>query len=136
MSSSPVSQHEVVRLTEQLLAAIVEGNWATYEKLCDPRLTCFEPEALGHLVQGLDFHRFYFADRSPGTAEASAPKKRVQVTVNQPQVWATEQMAVIAYVRLVQVEQEGTRAVEETRVWQRIDGQWKHVHFHRSPPGS
>ena len=24
-------------------------------------------------------------------------------------------------------------AFEETRVWQRRDGRWRHVHFHRSP---
>ncbi len=29
-------------------------------KICDPGLTCFEPEALGNLVEGMDFHRFYF----------------------------------------------------------------------------
>jgi calcium/calmodulin-dependent protein kinase (CaM kinase) II len=27
-----------------------------------------------------------------------------------------------------------TKATEETRVWQLIDGKWKHVHFHRSFP--
>jgi calcium/calmodulin-dependent protein kinase (CaM kinase) II len=27
-----------------------------------------------------------------------------------------------------------TALCEETRVWQRIDGAWKHVHFHRSLP--
>jgi hypothetical protein len=25
-----------------------------------------------------------------------------------------------------------TTATEETRVWQRKDGRWQHVHFHRS----
>ncbi len=29
-------------------------------KICDPGLTSFEPEALGNLVEGIDFHRFYF----------------------------------------------------------------------------
>lgn len=28
--------------------------------MCDPGMTAFEPEALGNLVEGLDFHRFYF----------------------------------------------------------------------------
>ena len=45
-------------------------------------------------------------------------------------------VAVIAYVRLNQrVGADGlpvSSAVEETRVWQRQDGKWKHVHFHRS----
>lgn len=31
-----------------------------HRKICDPGLTSFEPEALGNLVEGMDFHRFYF----------------------------------------------------------------------------
>lgn len=31
-----------------------------YRKICDPHLTAFEPEALGNLVEGMDFHKFYF----------------------------------------------------------------------------
>lgn len=49
---------------------------------------------------------------------------------------ATERL-LAAIVRLVQsVDPLGkfvTSASEETRVWQRIEGRWKHVHFHRSP---
>lgn len=33
---------------------------AACRKICDPGLTSFEPEALGNLVEGMDFHRFYF----------------------------------------------------------------------------
>lgn len=29
-------------------------------KICDPHLTAFETETLGNLVEGMDFHRFYF----------------------------------------------------------------------------
>lgn len=35
-------------------------------KICDPGLTSFEPEALGNLVEGMDFHRFYFENRELG----------------------------------------------------------------------
>lgn len=35
-------------------------------KICDPGLTSFEPEALGNLVEGMDFHRFYFENRERG----------------------------------------------------------------------
>lgn len=34
--------------------------FACNRKICDPGLTSFEPEALGNLVEGHDFHRFYF----------------------------------------------------------------------------
>jgi calcium/calmodulin-dependent protein kinase (CaM kinase) II len=39
------------------------------------------------------------------------------------------------YVRLVQKLKDGrpvTLAFEETRVWEKQEGAWKHVHFHRS----
>ena len=55
-----------------------------------------------------------------------------------PRVRVMGDVAVVAYVRLVQrVGTDGqpvTAAVEETRVWQRQAGRWKHVHFHRSAP--
>ena len=31
-----------------------------YSKFVDPQLTCFEPEACGYLIEGIDFHKFYF----------------------------------------------------------------------------
>ena len=36
-------------------------------KICDPGLTSFEPEGLGNLVEGMDFHRFYFDNRKAFT---------------------------------------------------------------------
>jgi hypothetical protein len=49
----PLIEKEVLGLTEKLLRSIAEGDWATYEELCAPDMTCFEPEARGHLVEGL-----------------------------------------------------------------------------------
>ena len=43
-------------LNTQLLDAIDNGDLETYRELCDPSLTAFEPEALGNLVEGLNFH--------------------------------------------------------------------------------
>lgn len=51
---------EVIKLTEQLLDAITGGDFDTYSSLCDVNITSFEPEALGHLMDGIDFHKFYF----------------------------------------------------------------------------
>lgn len=31
-----------------------------FRKFVDPQLTCFEPEAFGNLIEGIDFHKFYF----------------------------------------------------------------------------
>jgi ketosteroid isomerase-like protein len=120
---------ELLALTQRLLDSITQGDWATYEGLCDPSLTAFEPQAPGQLVAGLDFHRFYF--------DLGGVRGRHQTTMAAPHVRVMGDVAVVCYARLVQrVGPEGdavTVASTETRVWQRKDGRWRHVHFHRSP---
>jgi calcium/calmodulin-dependent protein kinase (CaM kinase) II len=124
---------ELLVLSQQLLDAITAGDWETYEGLCDPSITCFEPEARGHLVEGLEFHKFYF--------DLGAPSQTLKVTTMVTPIVRLlgEEGAVVSYVRLNQrVNAAGepyVSAVEETRVWERIQGEWKHVHFHRSPLG-
>lgn len=120
----------LINLTKCLLESVVEGNWQAYAELCDPGLTCFEPEAVGNLVEGMDFHRFYFDLER-------APNRKVQTTLASPQVRLMGDSAIVSYIRLTQsIDANGvphTRSSEETRVWQKQEGQWKHVHFHRSP---
>ena len=125
---------EIVKLTHELLVAIFRGDWATYSKLCAEDITAIEPEAKGHLVQGLAFHQNYFPDKPKPPAR---PGEEPTITISSPHVRIMGDAAVIAYVRLVQSKDEAgghrTSASEETRVWQRVSGVWKHVHFHRSP---
>jgi len=83
---------------------------------------------MGNLVDGLDFHQYYF-----NLPSGSNP---VQSTIVAPHIRIMGDVAVIAYVRLTQKIADGkptTVAMEETRVWHRQNGKWKHVHFHRSP---
>src|SRR5947208_10267193 len=122
------NQQELLDLTQRLLDSIAQGDWATYQELCDPSLTAFEPEARGQLVEGLPFHHFYFQ-----LGGFQGPR---QTTMCAPRVRMMGDVAVVAYVRLNQrVSADGapvTVAFEETRVWQHRDGRWRHVHFHRS----
>lgn len=53
-------QKELLELTQKLLDSIAEGDYDTYQSICHPSLTAFEPEAKGHLVTGLAFHKYYF----------------------------------------------------------------------------
>ena len=118
-------------LSEQLLAAIDRGDWDTYQLLCDPTLSAFEPEALGNLVEGMEFHHTYFAHPSNSISRKSS--------IRSPHLRLLGDTAVVSYVRVVQsVSSDGqhsTSSFEETRVWQQIEGSWKHVHFHRSKTG-
>ena len=127
---SDQSVREVLDACRQLLKSIDEQNWTEYAALCDSTLTAFEPEACGHLATGLDFHHFYFQLENDG-------KSRQQSTISSPDVRVVGDCAVVGYVRLTQrVDREGRVTVgsaNETRVWQKSNGQWKHIHFHRSP---
>jgi calcium/calmodulin-dependent protein kinase (CaM kinase) II len=121
---------ELLLLNQRLLDSIAAGDWAVYQELCDPSLTAFEPEGAGQLVEGLEFHRFYF-----NLGGARGP---YQTTMASPRVRLLGDVAVVAYVRLNQglgpERAPQTVAFEETRVWQRQGGRWRHVHFHRSRP--
>lgn len=123
-------QATILNLTKCLLESIVDGNWEAYAELCDPNLTCFEPEANGCLVEGMDFHRYYFTLERP-------TGQKVNTTLASPHIRILGDVALINYVRLTQrLDASGvphTHSAEESRVWQRQNGAWKMVHFHRSP---
>ncbi|KAK7500977.1 hypothetical protein BaRGS_00007857 [Batillaria attramentaria] len=116
---------------EQLLQAVTSGNYDDYTNLVDPHLTSFEPEALGNLIVGMDFHKFYFDH------VMSKNNKPVNTSILNPHVHLLgDDAACIAYVRLTQyIDRNGlpvTMQSEETRIWQRKDSKWQNVHFHRS----
>ena len=50
----------LIKRTQQLLDSISNQKFDDYVSLCDPSLTAFEPEACGHLIHGLKFHKHYF----------------------------------------------------------------------------
>ncbi|XP_035385581.1 calcium/calmodulin-dependent protein kinase type II delta 2 chain isoform X2 [Electrophorus electricus] len=128
---SKARKQEIIKVTEQLIESINNGDFEAYSKLCDPGLTSFEPEALGNLVEGHDFHRFYFENA------LSKGNKPVHTILLNPHVHLIgEDAACIAYIRLTQyMDGSGrprTMQSEETRVWHRRDGKWQNIHFHRS----
>ncbi len=130
--TTPALDQELLQLNQRLLESIIRGDWTTYASLCDPSISCFEPEARGELVLGMAFHKYYFD--LPGPTKPAAKN----VTMTQPHVRVMGDAAVLSYVRLTQsLDANGspqTSRVEETRVWQKIGGAWKHVHFHRAMP--
>ncbi|XP_048098972.1 calcium/calmodulin-dependent protein kinase type II delta chain-like isoform X10 [Alosa alosa] len=130
-SGAQSRKQEIIKITEQLIEAINNGDFEAYAKICDPGLTSFEPEALGNLVEGMDFHRFYFENL------LSKNSKPIHTTILNPHVHLIgEDAACIAYIRLTQyVDGQGrprSSQSEETRVWHRRDSKWQNVHFHCS----
>ncbi|XP_046419893.1 calcium/calmodulin-dependent protein kinase II isoform X4 [Neodiprion pinetum] len=129
--SNTARRQEIIKMTEQLIESINTGDFEAYTKICDPHLTAFEPEALGNLVEGMDFHKFYFDNVLAKNCKA------VNTTILNPHVHLLgEDAACIAYVRLTQyMDKQGvahTHQSEESRVWHKRDNKWQNVHFHRS----
>ncbi|XP_016392190.1 calcium/calmodulin-dependent protein kinase type II subunit gamma isoform X6 [Sinocyclocheilus rhinocerous] len=124
-------KQEIIKITEQLIEAINNGDFEAYTRICDPGLTSFEPEALGNLVEGMDFHKFYFENL------LSKNSKPVHTTILNPHVHLIgEDAACIAYIRLTQyMDSQGrprSSQSEETRVWHRREAKWLNIHFHCS----
>src|SRR5256885_4127268 len=112
---------ELLTLNQRLLDAITAGDWSVYQELCDPSLTAFEPEGKGQLVEGLDFHHYYF--------DLGGSRGPHNVTLCGPKVKLIGDVAIVTYVRLTQHRgPEGlprTDSHEETRVWHQREGQWR-----------
>ncbi|XP_045566162.1 calcium/calmodulin-dependent protein kinase type II subunit gamma isoform X8 [Salmo salar] len=130
-NSPATRKQEIIKITEQLIEAVNNGDFEAYTRICDPGLTSFEPEALGNLVEGMDFHKFYFENL------LSKNSKPVHTTLLNPHVHLIgEEAACIAYIRLTQfIDGQGrprSSQSEETRVWHRRDSKWLNVHFHCS----
>src|SRR5438105_14254097 len=120
----PDDTAELLQLNQRLLDSIATGDWLTYQELCDASLTAFEPEACGQFIEGLAFHRFYF--------ESEEQHARNQTMMIRPHVRLMGDVAAICYVRINQRTGPDGRAhssaFEESRVWQRRDDRWRHVH--------
>ena len=148
--------NEIIDLTKKMLEVISAGDWQAYAEMCDAELTAIEPESLGkhnvtlqnlnpiflyfaikisyclvvgQIVKGLEFHKFFFDFPKPSTPV------RFEVSMSDVNVKVTGHVAVISYIRLVQ-KHDGqayklTKA-SETRVWEKKNGSWKMIHFHRS----
>ena len=85
---------ELLALSQKLLDSIMQTDWHAYSEMVDPSLTAFEPEAMGQLVVGLPFHKFYF--------DAGPSKLMRQATICSPHVRVMGEVAVVSYVRVNQ----------------------------------
>jgi UMP-CMP kinase len=127
----PMVEAQVLSCNKELLSAIAAGDYAAYTELCAEDISCFESEAVGHRVDGLPFHKFYF-DNGNSLNKGGGH----QSTMVDAKVKLFGDVALVTYTRLVQtVTKEGfsTCAHNETRIWHRQGSNWKNVHFHRSP---
>ena len=132
-AEAQTNEQQLICLNQTLLESVVSSDWLTYASHCSVDLTCFEAETNGVLAEGLAFHQFYFDLQAAAPGGPPAP---IQVSMARPHIrWISTDAAVLSYTRLTQKMVDGaavTSSCSETRVWQRINGTWKHDHAHRS----
>ncbi|KAL3772470.1 hypothetical protein ACHAW5_007325 [Stephanodiscus triporus] len=142
-----LADKDVIDANGRLLDAIASGDYATYRDLTARDLTAIEPETGGHVVQGMDFHKYYFdlmGDGATGGEDKRKQRPVVPVVIHMisPHVrWlgggegGRTVAAVISYLRLDQTVKDGdpvTKTTSETRVWEIRCGRLVQVHFHKS----
>jgi calcium/calmodulin-dependent protein kinase (CaM kinase) II len=131
--SLPDRDREILAINQTMLENVLRGDWQAYAASCSSDVSCFEAETNGILVEGLPFHRFYFAKSESSTTSQPAD---AQVTMARPHVrWLSDDIVVLSYTRLVQRQSNGefsTSSCCETRIWQRRLNRWQQVHIHRS----
>ena len=111
----------------QLLHSIRKGDNDFYKKHVSAELTCFEPESQGNLVDGLPFHEFFmtnFKTTDPYHLELIKPTIKV---------YGDTGYTAYTMVILKKTDEKAVMTkVNETRIWNRENGSWRMVHFHRS----
>lgn len=127
---------EILALNQTMLESVLSGDWEAYARFCSHDLCCFEAETMGVLVEGLNFHRFYFSPAPQPHESTQGEGAKAQVTMARPHLrWLGDDTVILSYTRLVQRCEKGEFSQSsccETRVWQKLNSQWQQVHVHRS----
>lgn len=121
------AEEEVKEILMKLLHAIRDGDATTYKELASEDLSCFEPETHGHNVNGLDFHLFFM--------EHSMTKDPYHLEIVNPIIRIYGDTGYTAYTLIQNKLKDGDYVitqVNETRIFNKENGNWKMVHFHRS----
>jgi hypothetical protein len=126
-----VEERMLFDLAHRLLVAIHAGDVETYRSLCAPDLTCYETDVAPYRIEGVDFH----VDLMNAMSAQAAFERLTRFDMLSPRVQLYGDCAVVTYTRLMTYAAAAPpiwHAFNETRVFVRIDGAWKMVHFHRS----
>ncbi|CAH3154628.1 unnamed protein product [Porites lobata] len=90
-------EEQIIDLNQKLITSATAGDFETYCNLVDPQVTSFEPVSRGNLVEGLQFHKFYFDNV---LSKRATP---INWTILSPRVHMLgDDAACICYVRLQQ----------------------------------
>ncbi|MFT7796287.1 calcium/calmodulin-dependent protein kinase type II subunit alpha isoform X1 [Arapaima gigas] len=126
-----VRKQEIIKVTEQLIEAISNGDFESYANRGPEREVSAKDVSLQTVIANSIGCALFFV------SVWSKNSKPVHTTILNPHIHLIgEEAACIAYIRITQyIDTNGmprTAQSEETRIWHRRDGKWQIVHFHRS----
>lgn len=130
--SPPSAEEEVLALTRQLLQKIyLRPSADFYAAHVDPAVTAFEGTPAR--IDGIDYHLFALKQLAAARQDDGAAR---HLELLNPKVQLYGDAAVVTLTSLVTTVRDGkfdTSYLHETRVWVHQAGEWKLVHFHKSP---
>ena len=124
-------EEELMDLTKKLLTGIyVDPSSEFYSAHVAEDVTCYE--GLPTRLDGIEYH--LKALDSLASTEQEKSKRHIELLNPKVQLYGD----VGIFTATVQFTTFGEDSIEsnllnETRVWAKIDGNWKLVHFHKSP---
>ncbi len=123
-------QEELLNITWQMLEAIHTGDYETYGLFTSEELSCFE-DVCAYRIDGLEFHLSLISQmaRNP----ANRPER---FDILSPRIQLYGETGIVTYTRLMTYSDNGKpkwQTYNESRVFVRESGEWKMVHFHRTP---
>lgn len=125
------TERELLDITHRMLDAIHSGDIETYRALSAPDLSCYETDVAPYRIDVLEFH----LDLMTAMRERGVYSSLIRFDVLTPRVQVYGDTGIVTYTRLMTYFSESGltwRTFNETRVFSKIGGQWKMVHFHRS----
>jgi len=125
------AEQELLDIVHQMLAAIHIGDIETYRALSVPDVSCYETDVAPYRIDVLEFH----LDLMRAMKARETHKSLIRFDVLTPRVQLYGDTGIVTYTRLMSYADATPpvfRAFNETRVFVRMDGAWKMVHFHRS----
>src|SRR5436190_1241673 len=130
-ASIETAHQELLELTHRMLEAIHSGDHDTYKSLCSPDLSCFETDVSPYRIDGVDFHLGLIQEMH----DRKVYNNLVRFDILTPLLQIYGNSAIVSYTRLMTYRTDLApifKSFNETRVFVRLEGGWKMVHFHRS----
>ncbi len=123
------TEEEVLAITRQMLDAMYTADPAVHRRHCAEDMSSYEWYIAPQRIDGLDFHLALIA--GGGNGEPS------RLDLLTPRVQIYGDTAIVNYTLLKTTLSETVppvfSAMNETRVFVKMDGAWKMVHLHKSP---